>query len=398
MKTSSRIRALPASLLILTLLSTSSCNLAPKYERPDAGTPAAFKETPPPVDPQASEWKQAEPRDSQNRQKWWELYQDSELNSLEEQVNISNQTIIAAEANFRSSRAMVVGAKAAYYPTVSTSPSFTRSRSSQNTSSSRNSTSTTSSDGTTTGSSSGGTPGQVVNNFDLPADVSYSVDLWGRVRNTVSASEYTALASAADVATARLSTQAELAQDYFEIRALDEQVRILNDTVGSYRHTLELTQSLFKNGIDSEEDVATAQNQLDAVVVQATDVQVTRAQIEHAIAVLIGKPPSAVTIEPAAFEPKIPTIPATVPSDLLERRPDIAAAERRVESANAEIGVAKTAYYPTLTLSGDAGFQASTLAKLLDWPSRFWSIGPQLGATLFPWGQLRCERGGACRL
>jgi NodT family efflux transporter outer membrane factor (OMF) lipoprotein len=354
-------------------LGCTSCNLAPKYQRPPTTVPAAFKEAPAAADADGAAWKAANPRDDSVRSNWWEQYGDPDLNALEQQVRISNQTIRAAEANYRVSRALVVQARASLFPTLSASPAVTRSRSSQNYSS----------------SGSGGGTGAVVNNFNAPLDASYTVDLWGRIRNTVSASEFSAQASAADLATAVLGTQVALAEDYFELRALDEQRRILTETVSSYRQTLDLTASLVRNGIDSDEDLAIAQSQYDTVVTQATDVGVSRTQVEHAIAVLIGKPPSDLSISATAFLPNVPANPQAIPSDLLERRPDIAAAERQVAAANAQIGVARTAYFPNLTLNGAAGYQSSNSSNWFAWPSRFWSVGPQIGATIFSVGSLR---------
>jgi NodT family efflux transporter outer membrane factor (OMF) lipoprotein len=298
---------------------------------------------------------------------------DPNLNALEEQVRVSNQTIRAAEANYRVSRALVVAARASLFPTVSAAPALTRSRSSQTYSSSGNANGT----------------GKVVNQFNFPLDASYTVDLWGRIRNSVAASAYSAQASAADLATAVLSTQVSLAEDYFGLRALDEQHRILTDTAASYRQTLDMVASLVKNGIDSDEDLAIAQSQYDTVVTQATEVGVARAQFEHAIAVLIGKPPSALSIPAVAFDPEVPAIPPMIPSELLERRPDIASAERQVAAANAEIGVARTAYFPNLTLGASAGYESSTFSRWFEWPSRLWSVGPQVGATIFSVGSLR---------
>ena len=318
-------------------------------------------------------WKPAKPSDDAVRPDWWKLYGDPELDALEQQVRVSNQTIRAAEANFRVSRALVVAARASLFPTVAASPAVTRSRSSQ----------------TYSSSGSGGGTGDVVNQFNFPLDASYTIDLWGRIRNSVAASEFSAQASAADLATAVLSTQVALAEDYFELRAVDEQRRILTETVASYRQTLDLTASLVKNGIDSEEDLAIAQAQYDTVVAQATDVGVSRAQYEHAIAVLIGKPPAALSIAATAFHPNVPAIPPGIPSDLLERRPDIAAAERQVAAANAQIGVARTAYFPNLTLNAAAGYESSTFSRWFEWPSRLWSVGPEVGATIFSVGSLR---------
>jgi NodT family efflux transporter outer membrane factor (OMF) lipoprotein len=364
-------------------LGCASCNFAPKYERPPVAVPAAFKEAGPPADADAAAMRPSRPDDGAIRPKWWEVYGDPVLNSLEEQVAVSNQTLRSSEANYRVSRALLVEARASLFPAVTTSPSVTRARSSATYSSSSGNASTAAVGG------GGAPPGSIVNEYNLPFEATYSLDLWGRVRNSVAASAFSAQASAAELATAALSIQAQLADDYFQLRAVDEQRRILANTVASYRDTLALTQTLAKSGIDSDEDIATAQVQLDTVVAQATDVGVTRAQLEHAIAVLIGRPPAEVSIAPAPFVPSVPPVPAVLPSDLLERRPDIASAERQVAAANQNVGYARTAYFPSLNLAAEAGFETSKMAKLFNWPSRFWSVGPQLSATLFSAGALR---------
>jgi len=370
------------SLLIILVagpLLLSSCDLAPKYVRPTTATPAAFKEAAPAPGPDSPGWKAAQPADDTLRPNWWELYGDPALTALEEQVRISNQNILAAEANYRTARALVLSARSALFPVVSAAPSFTRSRSSQTVRNSSTSTVTASNPG----------PSAINNEFSLPFDASYEVDFWHRVGNQVAASEYSAQASAADVATARLSIQAQLAQDYFQLRALDAERQILEDTVASYRKNRELTGTLFQTGIDSEEDTAQAQTQLDTTIAQATDLRVARAQYEHAIAVLIGKAPADFSLPAAEFKAMPPPLPVGLPSDLLERRPDIAAAERLVAAANADIGVARTAYFPSLTLNASGGWQSSFASDWLNWPSRFWSLGPQLAGTIFDVGARR---------
>jgi len=410
-----RARIQIASLLAFLIL-LSACNPGPKYARPPAQTPSAFKEAVPQDYKEGEGWKIAQPGDDKLRSKWWEVYADPQLNALEEQVAVSNQSIAASEANFRSARALVVSARSALFPTIGASTSYTNSKFSQtsrttvvsgasgatNTTTTGNtgSNSTTSSGGSTTtttgGTSSGGTGvagssgiAGAINNFSLPIDATYTVDLWHRVRNTIAVNSFQAQASAADVATAILSTQAELAQDYFQIRALDAQRKILDETLENYRHSLDLTLILFHTGINSEEEVSQAQTQLDTATVQATDVAVSRAQFEHAIAMLIGKPPAAFSLEVAAFVPKPPDVPLALPSELLERRPDIAAAERRVAAENAQIGIARAAYYPNLTLSASGGFQTANIAQWFTWPSRFWSLGPQFAQTLLDFGARR---------
>jgi NodT family efflux transporter outer membrane factor (OMF) lipoprotein len=347
-----------------------ACNLAPKYAAPSTPAPASFKEASSAPAPDARGWKLAAPGDDRIRAKWWEIYHDPVLGSLEERLQGANQTVAAAEANYRAARALALSATSALYPTVSASPSFTRQRTSTNTASK---------------------PGPLnpYNLFEVPVDVSYTLDLWDRLGNTAKAAEYSAQASAADLATALLGVQAELAQDYFEVRALDEERKILNETVASYRKDLDLTMSLYESGIDSEEDVATARTQLDTVIAQATDVGVARAQYEHALAVLSGKAPAEFSLGEAPFVAAPPSVPLTLPSTLLERRPDIAAAERLVAAANAQIGVARTAYFPNFTLGLSGGFESANLSQLFNWPSRFWSVGPQMTAVLFENGALR---------
>ncbi len=394
-----------ASVGTLALL-LSACNPGPKYAKPPAQTPTAFKEAVPQEYKEGTGWKIAQPGDDKIRGKWWEMYNDPQLNALEEQVQVSNQSIMQAEANFRSARTVVSTARASLFPAITTSASYTNSRFSQTArtaavvpsaagtnASSGSSSGTTGSSGTgatstTTGVSGAGNIG-VVNTFSLPLDVSYTVDLWHRVRNTIAANSFTAQASAADIATALLSTRAELAQDYFQVRALDAQRAILTDTLENYRRALNLTTTLFQTGLNSEQEVAQAKTQLDTATAQATDLGVARAQYEHAIATLIGKPASAFSLPVAPFVPKPPAVPVALPSELLERRPDIAAAERQVAAANAQIGVARAAYYPNLTLNATGGFETSHFLEWFSWPSRFWSLGPQMAETLLDFGARR---------
>jgi NodT family efflux transporter outer membrane factor (OMF) lipoprotein len=340
-------------------------------------------------------WKVAQPNDTRPRGPWWEAYGDPLLNRLETQVAVSNQTVIQAEASYREARALVSEARAALWPTVSTSPSITRSRSSAAgvasggtvataaTPASTGSSPTT--PATTTSGGSGGT-GATRTFYSFPVDASYEVDLWHRLRNTAAQNAYAAEASAADVATALLSMQTELAEDYFQLRALDEQRRLLDETLQDYRGNLKLVTTLFQNGLASNEDIAEANTQLETADAQATDLGVSRAQLEHAIAVLIGRTPAQFALAPAPFDPALPDTPVALPSELLERRPDVASAERQVAAANAGIGIAKAAYYPTLSLGASAGFEAFSLKDWFDWPNRFWSVGPQLAETLFDGG------------
>jgi NodT family efflux transporter outer membrane factor (OMF) lipoprotein len=376
-------------------LALAGCDLAPHYEAPKTDDSGAFKEAVPNTSVDTQGWKVAEPSDSILRGSWWELYRDRQLNDLEERVAISNQTVIAAEANYRVARAMAGEARAALFPTVSVAPSVVRSRSSASGSSNGPAGTTGgASTGAVAASGGGGGTGPRTD-YTLPFEASYEIDLWGSVRNSVAQSRYTAQASAANVQTAILSTQSALAQDYFALRATDEQRRILDTTLGDYEASLHLVRTLYNNGLASEEDLAEADTQLDSAQAQATDLGVARAQYEHAIAVLIGVPPSKFSIAFQRFNPALPVIPVSLPADLLERRPDIAAAERQVAAANAGIGIARAAYFPNLTINGQAGFESTSLGALLDWPNRMWSIGPTLVQPLFDAGLRRAENAQA---
>lgn len=378
-KTSLERRSATLIVVAASVLAISSCNVGPKYAKPTAPTPQAYKEAVPKEFKEGTGWRLADPKDDQIRGNWWELYGDPQLNSLEVQVRVSNQTIAQAEASFRQARAIVHEARSQLYPTLTASPSFTNSRVSSQT---RN----LSTSGSTVPVS---TTGGVINTYSLPFDLSYEVDLWHKVRNQIAENAFQAQASAGDLATAVLTTQTEVAQDYFEIRSLDAQKKVLDETATAYRETLRLTTARYNGGIASDEDVSQAKTQLDTAIAQATDLGVARAQFEHAIAMLIGKAPFDFSLPVADFKPNPPPIPVGIPSELLERRPDIAAAERRVAAANAQIGIDQAAYYPNLTLSASAGFQAISLANWFTWPARFWSVGPGLGQTLFDGGLRR---------
>ncbi len=349
--------------------------VGPKYQRPSAPVPPAYKEAPPPETPkEGAQWKQAQPSDGVNRGKWWEIYNDPELNALEEQVNISNQNVLAAEAQFRAARDAVRIARSALFPTVTTSPSIVNSRAAV----------------TFTPGTGSFTPASRTT-YTLPFDLSYLVDIWGSIRRSVGASAATAQASAAQLVNARLSFQAELAQDYFQLLGVYGDEELLERTVKSYEDYLKLTKNRLASGVASGGDVAQAETQLDTARSQLIDLDVARAQFEHAIAVLTGKPPSALSIPSATIKSPPPSIPAGVPSTLLERRPDIASAERFMAAANEQIGIAKAAYYPALTISAAAGFENSDFTQWLTWPSRFWSVGPQLAETLIDAGKRHAQ-------
>jgi len=347
----------------------------PKYQRPTAPVPSAYKELPPDNSPEAQAWKQAQPSDGAIRGKWWEIYNDPQLNALEEQVNISNQNVLAAEAQFRQARDAVRIVRAGLFPTVTAAPSIVNSRTS----------------GTLTTSASGTAASGSRTTYDLPVDVSYQADVWGSIRRSVRASAEAAQVSAALLENARLSFQAELAQDYFELRGTDSAQELLERTVKSYEEYLQLTKNRFASGVASGGDVAQAETQLHTARAQLIDLGVARAQFEHAIAILTGKPPSALSIPAATLKSTPPPIPAGVPSALLERRPDIAAAERQMAAVNEQIGIAKAAYYPALLLSAAGGLESSNITKWLTWPSRFWSVGPQLVETIFDAGKRRAQ-------
>ncbi len=344
--------------------------VGPNYHRPSAPAPAAYKELPPADSPQASEWAPAQPNDALARGKWWEIYNDPELNTLEEQVSISNQNLKMAEAQFREAEFAVRIAHSNLYPSISLTPSIVNGRTS------------------VTGISQGQNFSRTT--YDMPVSVSWEADTWGSIRRSILSSAETAQASDAQLENARLSYQAQLAQDYFELRGTDGEKDLLDATVQSYQDYLKLTQDRFNSGVASGSDVAQAQTQLETARAQLIDYDVARAQYEHAIAVLAGKVPADLSISYRAIKITPPPVPVAVPSTLLERRPDIAGAERQMAAANEQIGISKAAYYPTIGLTTDnapVGFESASLSKWFTWPSRFWSIGPGLAETVFDAGK-----------
>ncbi len=359
--------------LIMALVSSimlAGCTIGPKYERPVVETPKTFQELTPEQFKDTDGWKQAEPKETVLRGQWWELFHDPELNALEAQVNISNQSVAAATAAFISARSVVKQAQSQYYPTVAVDPSVSRTHPSK-----------------TTGQTGSGSRSSAFTTYSLPFDASWELDLWGNIKNTVKANLLEAQASAGDLESVRLSVQAELAIDYYQARAQDAQKQILDSTVRAFQESLQLTKARFDTGLASDEDVAQAETQLTTTQAQATDLGILRAQYEHAIALLIGRPASSYTLSVHPLTANPVAVPFGIPSALLERRPDIAAAERRVAEANARIGVAKAAFYPTLTLSGSAGFESARLGDLASWPSLAWSVGATLAQTLFDGGK-----------
>jgi NodT family efflux transporter outer membrane factor (OMF) lipoprotein len=355
-----------ATLLTCTL---TACSFAPVYKTPDSVTAAsAYKE--------AGDWKAAQPLDIQSRGMWWTLFQDPQLDALEAKVGDANQDLKAAFARLQQARAATRIARADLLPTLTAGSSATRSRISVN--------------------SPIYAPGTnpITNNFDVEADLSYELDVWGRVRNAVTSAKASQQASAADLVTLNLSIHAELATDYFALRAEDAQQALLDQTVADYAMSLQLTQNLYNGGGAAIADVAQAQAQLETARTQAADIRLQRAQSEHAMAVLLGENPSAFHAEPNPLPPELtpPPIDPGLPSSLLERRPDVSAAERRVAAANAQIGVARAAYFPVFSLAGAAGFDSMSASNWLTAPSRLWSLGPATGVlTVFDAGRHRAQ-------
>ena len=381
----SKLTGIIAPLLVLLLIPLVGCTVGPKYVKASTPTPTVYKEQPPAPIQAANQWQPANPADQASRGKWWEIFGDPVLNGLEEQIATSNQTLKVSEARFREARAAIRFNRASQFPTISTAPSAAYQKASDY---------------------SPDYPSKIqeasTGDFILPIDLSYELDLWGRVRRTVAAAREEAQATAADYETAKLSLEAELAMDYFELRSADAQKALLDDTVKAYTQNVQLTTHRYKGGVAPRSDVAQAQTQLDTTRVQDTDVTVERAQLEHAIAVLIGKPPAELTLtsseaSQSAWRPGVleaaplaihpPNIPTGLPSQLLQRRPDIAAAERRMAEANQQIGIARAAYFPTVTLDGIAGFEGTHASNWFTWPAGYWALGPTLAETLFDAGR-----------
>jgi NodT family efflux transporter outer membrane factor (OMF) lipoprotein len=356
-------------LLVSAICGLEGCNVGPKYHPPMMPAPPAFKEQSPQQAADGTTWKAAQPQDTALREKWWEIYQEPKLNALEEKVIISNQNVAQAFANFTAARAQIGQARSSYYPTISVGPSYTRGRSSQTTTTSFNATNNPN-----------------TNLFNLPFDVSWQPDLWGRVRNTVHQFSYAAQVSAADLGNLTLTEQANLAIFYFELRGQDALEELYQKTVEADRQSLALTRIQYRTGLANDEAVAQAEIALESAEASATNAGVARAQYEHAIALLIGEAASSFSIPIQSLTTQVPGIPVGVPSELLERRPDIAAAERTMAEANALIGVEKAAYYPTLSLSAAAGLETTKFSKWMTSPSRYWSMGPTASETIFDGG------------
>ncbi|HTO20563.1 MAG TPA: efflux transporter outer membrane subunit [Pseudomonas sp.] len=355
----------PFRLLTLALLvgSLSACALGPDYQRPELDIPEQYR--------QVQGWKPAAPADALERGAWWSRYDDWELDALVERLNVSNQNLAAAEAQYRQARALVRGARAAFYPTVSAGVEAGRSSSGSG--------------------SQGVTSSSRQDSYDANLGLNWQLDLWGRLRRTLESERANAQASQADLAAARLSLQAELVQNYLQLRVLDEQRRLLDATLEGYQRSLTLTENQYRAGIAPKSDVSQALTQLKSTQAQAVDLEWQRAQLEHAIAVLIGLPPAKFSISVRQGVPQLPDVPPALPSQLLERRPDVASAERSVIAANAGIGVARTAWFPDLSLSALGGYRGSSFADWISLPNRYWSLGPALALELFDGGARRAE-------
>jgi NodT family efflux transporter outer membrane factor (OMF) lipoprotein len=359
-------RPIAGGISVLGMLLFAGCTVGPKYKRPAAEVPPAYKEV--------GDWKPAQPNEQNLGGAWWQLFQDPQLNALEDQINVSNQDLKAAEAQYTQARAVLRYYRADYYPSINAGAAATRNRISNNRPPGHLSSN-----------------GSTYNDYQIPVELSYELDVWGRVRKTVESQREQAQASAADLATVNLSLHAQLALFYFQARSLDAQEQLLNSTVAQYEQAYQLTDSRFKGGLASEVEVQQASTQLEATRAQAIDVGVLRAQYEHAIATLVGKPASSFRLSPLPLTSPPPSIPLELPSELLERRPDIAAAERRMAAANAQIGVAKAAYYPNISLGATGGFESGVITTLLSGPSILWSAGASAIAPIFDGGRRRAN-------
>jgi NodT family efflux transporter outer membrane factor (OMF) lipoprotein len=372
------MRRLVSFTLAAATLSLAGCMVGPKYQTPAAIMAPSFKETTPSSFAENDGWKAGRPSDTALKGDWWTLFQDAQLNQLEPQVDTANQTLKSAEANFREARAQIGYARSSEAPTIGVGPGISTVRDSAHQPYFNNA-----------------LANNGEGNFSLPVDLNYEIDLWGRIRRGVTSAREQAQARDADLENARLSLHAELAIDYFGLRAADAQTKLLDDTVKAYQSAVQLTQDRFEGGAAPQSDLAEAKTQLDQARVQRTDIEVRRTQYEHAIAVLIGKPPAAFTLQPLPLDQAsqvMPDVPGVMPAALLERRPDIAADERRMASANEQIGIAQAAFYPTLSLSAIAGFQGTSALNWFSWPSRFWAVGPGMSETLFDAGRRRAAK------
>ncbi len=357
----------------------SACAVGPNYKRPPVAAAPDYKEQ--------SGWKPSEPNDALGRGPWWEIFNDETLNGLESKINISNENVKAALAAYQQAQALVDQARAGYWPSVNVSADRLRSASGSHGVATVTTGGSSGSGGLSTISSSGHT----TTTYSVGASANWTLDIWGQIRRTVESDRASAQASAAALAAAQLSAQSTLATDYFELRAQDQLQRLLDDTVVAEQLSLKLTESRYRFGVAAKADVVSAEAQLLSSQAQQINAKIQRATLEHAIAVLIGQQPADFSLSPTAMRMDVPTVPAGVPSTLLERRPDVAEAERRVAAANAQIGVATAAYFPSLTLSGSDQYANNTLTKLISLPNRAWSLGPSLVETVFDGGLRRAQ-------
>jgi NodT family efflux transporter outer membrane factor (OMF) lipoprotein len=370
-------RPAPASRLARALLlaaacaAAAACSIGPDYHRPKFETTSEFKE--------GADWKPSEPSDALNRGPWWEIYKDPMLNQLEQRIDISNQSVKSAAASYDQARALVSQARAGFWPTITASASREHSGS--------------------------GAPTTITNGAGVPVTTStrspitdsaglsanWDIDVWGKIRRTAESDRASAQSSAATLAAARLSAQAELATDYFELRAQDQLQKLLDDTVVAEQLSLKITESRYRYGVAARADVVSAQTQLLSSQAQQVNAGIQRGILEHAIAVLVGEQPAAFSLAPSVMRSDVPTVPAGIPSKLLERRPDVAEAERKAAAANAQIGIAAVAYYPDLTLGASDVYSGSSWRRLITAPNRVWSFGPTLAETLFDGGLRKSE-------
>ncbi len=347
------------------ILGCVGCAVGPKYHRPDTPAAPVYREL-----AGSDQWKTASPDEGLIRGNWWELFEDPQLNTLVTNVDVSNQTVKQAEAQFRAEQALVAYSRANYYPTIGVQPGATSARPSTN-----------------LGARAFG--GGIFTQYNMPFSASWEPNFWGTISLAVQNAAANEQSSAADLENMKLSMRAEVAINYFQLLGSDMQIQLLTETIAAYEKALQLTINRRTSGIASSLDVAQAEAQLESTRAQLTDVKVTRSQLEHAIAVLIGQTPSSFSLPPGQIKNAPPQIPVGVPSQLLERRPDIAVSERLVAAANAEIGLAKTAYYPLANLTASAGLESSSISSWLNWPSRFWSLGGSAAQTLFDFGRRR---------
>ena len=369
---SAPLRRAARRVLPLVILATApGCqylSVGPVYHRPNLEVPESYQE--------AKDWKPAEPQDTKPRGNWWDLYDDPDLDALMRQVAVSNQNVRLAAARYDQAVALLGNARSGYFPTITADVSSTRSQNAL----------TVGGGGTATTSASAAGGSGTRTQDRVSATMNWELDVWGRIRRTVESNRESAQASAGDLAAALLSAQATLAQSYFQLRVTDLDLALLERSMDGYQKALEVTQNRYQAGVAQRSDVTQAHTQLENARAQWLDLGITRATLGHAIAVLIGKPPAALSIERKDQTPAIPAIPLTLPSQLLERRPDIAAAERRTAAANAQIGIARAAWFPALSLGATGGYASNSFSKLFEVPNRFWSLGPDLAGTLIDFG------------